>query len=83
MTAALDYDPFWPVLPHTTFGHGAHQCLGMHLARIESAAVVGVVLDELHGLRLDDSREHPRIVGALLRGPEHLHVRFDRSGRCR
>ena len=63
------FDIFRPKKPHIGFGHGAHQCLGMHLARLESAVMLGLVLDELPGLRLDPDVPAPTIEGQIFRSP--------------
>ena len=59
---------------HLTFGFGVHFCLGAHLARTEIAVSLDVLLDRLPNLRLTDE---PRIIGAILRGPQSLPVTFD------
>jgi cytochrome P450 len=56
------------------FGFGVHTCLGMHLARMETAAVIDIVLDRLPGIRLDPDQPPPFISGAILRSPPRLHV---------
>jgi cytochrome P450 len=60
-----------------TFGFGTHFCLGAHLARAELETTLQVLLGRLPQLRLDGDA---RIVGQfnkILRGPDHLPVRFD------
>ncbi|ATE58187.1 cytochrome P450 [Actinosynnema pretiosum] len=37
---------------HLAFGHGAHQCLGLHLARLELEVVFGALFRRAPGLRL-------------------------------
>ncbi|MCH0540328.1 cytochrome P450 [Streptomyces sp. MUM 203J] len=39
-------------VPHVTFGHGLHHCLGAQLARLELRVVLEVLIDRLPGLRL-------------------------------
>lgn len=39
---------------HITFAQGPHVCIGQHLARMETAAIINAVLDGLPGLELDD-----------------------------
>ena len=65
--------------PHLAFGTGHHQCLGMHLARLELRTGVEAVLDRLPNLRLDPDAAAPAIVGVPFRGPAALPVLFDRS----
>ena len=62
---------------HMAFGTGPHQCLGMHLARMELEAGINAVLDRLPNLRLDPGAEHPAISGYAFRGPLKLPVLFD------
>jgi cytochrome P450 len=71
----LDRDPSG----HLAFGWGRHQCLGMHLARLELRLGLEAILDRLPGLRLDPEREPPRVQGVAFRGPARLDVRFDAS----
>ena len=51
---------------HLAFGHGAHFCLGVHLARWELRAFFRVVAPLLDGLRLDGSQSR---IGHLHVGP--------------
>jgi cytochrome P450 len=62
---------------HLTFGFGAHLCLGMHLARMETRVAVSRLLDRLPGLRLDPAREAPYVQGLAFRSPAAIHVVFD------
>ncbi len=64
---------------HMAFGTGPHQCLGMHLARMELEVGVNAVLDRLPNLRLDPDAEHPVISGYAFRGPPSLPVLYDPS----
>lgn len=67
-----------PPRHHLAFGTGQHQCLGMHLARLELRVGLGVILDRLPGLRLDPDRAAgARIEGYAFRGPNTLPVLFD------
>lgn len=63
--------------PHVGFGHGAHQCLGMHLARLESTVMLNALLDHLPGLRLDPEAAPPTIEGQIFRSPARLDVVWD------
>ncbi|WP_428121789.1 cytochrome P450 [Candidatus Poriferisodalis sp.] len=51
---------------HLAFGHGAHFCLGVHLARWELRAFFKVVAPMLDGLRLDGAQSR---IGHLHVGP--------------
>jgi hypothetical protein len=48
---------------HLGFGHGAHLCIGQHLAKMETEVLVKTLLTELPGLGLDPAAEPPSIVG--------------------
>ncbi|MFT4026076.1 MAG: cytochrome P450 [Novosphingobium sp.] len=74
--AAGRYDPDRPPSRHLGFGTGQHQCLGMHVARLELKVALNAVLDRLENLRLDPDFPPPAIRGFSFRGPEALHVRF-------
>lgn len=71
------WDPHRPPRPHLGFGTGRHQCLGMHLARLELRIALNAVLDRLPNLRLDPDEPPPRIVGFAFRSPDRLPVLFD------
>jgi len=64
---------------HMAFGTGPHQCLGMHLARMELEVGINAVLDRLPNLRLDPAAEPPTISGYAFRGPMSLPVLYDPS----
>ena len=59
------------------FGTGQHQCLGMHLARLELSVGINEILDRLPNLRLDPDAPAPVIEGLAFRGPQALPVLFD------
>ncbi|MDG4667894.1 cytochrome P450 [Mycobacterium sp. 236(2023)] len=63
--------------PHIGFGHGAHVCLGMHLARLESIKIFNALFDELPGLRLDPDAAPPYVAGVMFRSPPRLDVVWD------
>ncbi|MBX5486864.1 MAG: cytochrome P450 [Mycolicibacterium hassiacum] len=71
------FDIFRERKPHIGFGHGAHVCLGMHLARMESTVIFNTLFDELPGLRLDSDAPAPCIAGMYFRSPPHLKVVWD------
>ncbi len=65
---------------HLAFGTGPHQCLGMHLARLELRAGLLAIIERLPNLRLDPDAAAPVIEGFAFRGPDALHVMFDATG---
>ena len=75
--ASTDSDEFdldRPAQHHLAFGTGQHQCLGMHLARIELRVGLDAILTRLPNLRLDPD------------GPQTRRSRASRSvapTRCR
>jgi cytochrome P450 len=71
------FDIFRPPIPHLAFAHGPHMCLGMHLARLETRALINKVLDRLPNLALDPGDTDPHIRGMIFRSPTSLPVRFD------
>src|SRR5438477_1568643 len=67
-----------PVQHHLAFGTGPHQCLGMHLARLELRVGLEAILDRLPNLRLDPDRAAEAVIeGYAFRGPRALPVLFD------
>ena len=70
------FDIFRDPQPHISFGDGAHRCLGMHLARLETRVLLNAVLDRLPDLRLDPAAD-PHIHGLIFRSPPELRVHFD------
>jgi cytochrome P450 len=74
-----DFDVDRPAQNHLAFGTGQHQCLGMHLARLELRVGLDLVLGRLPNLRLDPDEPPPVIAGLAFRGPLSLPVRFDPS----
>jgi cytochrome P450 len=71
------FDIFRERKPHIGFGHGAHVCLGMHLARLESTKIFNALFDALPGLRLDPDAPPPYITGTMFRSPPRLDVVWD------
>jgi cytochrome P450 len=79
-----DPDRFNPTrtnIAHLTFGAGPHLCLGMHLARMETAVAIDALLDRLPDLRLDPTAPKPSITGVAFRSPAALPVEFTPSAR--
>ena len=71
------FDVDRPVQNHLAFGTGQHQCLGMHLARLELRVGLDAILNRLPNLRLDPDEPPPVIAGLAFRGPMTLPVLFD------
>jgi len=59
---------------HLTFGHGAHFCLGAHLAREQMRALFAAVLDRLDDLEL--AGEPSRLRSNFQNGIKHLPLRW-------
>ncbi len=72
-----EFDVDRPVQTHLAFGTGQHQCLGMHLARLELRVGLDAILTRLANLRLDPDQPPPVIAGLAFRGPQTLPVLFD------
>ena len=68
------FDIFRERKPHIGFAHGAHMCLGMHLARMETQVALNAIFDRLPDLRLDPDAPAPYISGHLFRAPPRLDV---------
>ncbi|MBA3302893.1 MAG: cytochrome P450 [Acidimicrobiia bacterium] len=68
------FDIFRPPKQHLAFAFGPHMCLGLHLARMETAVVMGAILDRLPDLRIDPDAEAPYITGMTFRAPPALPV---------
>jgi len=68
-----------PPQNHVAFGTGQHQCLGMHLARLELRVGLDEILTRLPNLRLDPDASPPVIQGFAFRGPDAIPVVFDPS----
>jgi cytochrome P450 len=62
---------------HLTFVHGPHACPGMHLARLETQAAIGAVLDILPTVRFDPQADPPQARGTVFRKPDRLDVIWD------
>jgi cytochrome P450 len=59
---------------HLAFGHGAHACAGMNVARLEARVAIGALARRFPGLALDAAPERdPRI---RFRGFRRLPVRL-------
>ncbi len=71
------FDIFRPPQQHLAFAYGPHLCLGMHLARMETAVILNAVLDRLPGLRLDPDADRPAITGMTFLAPTAIPVVYD------
>jgi len=72
---AAAFDIHRPRRAHISFAGGIHSCLGMHLARVETNAMLNSLFNRVTDLRLvpeDDSG----IVGFPFRSPKSLPVTF-------
>lgn len=61
--------------PHLSFAPGLHQCLGLHLARLEVRAVLRAWLERYEHIEVDEAGSQ-RLVADRFRGFERLMVRF-------
>jgi cytochrome P450 len=61
--------------PHIAFAQGIHMCLGMHLARVETSAMLTSLFDRVTDLRLLPDPD-AKIVGMPFRSPNKLPVTF-------
>jgi cytochrome P450 len=57
--------------PHLSFAPGLHQCLGLHLARMEGAVVLEALCDRFQALSCDDAASQ-RMVADRFRGHDRL-----------
>ena len=71
------FDIFRVSKQHMAFGYGAHRCLGMYLARMETQVALEALLDRLPNLRLDPAAEDVHVTGLIFRCPASLPVVFD------
>ncbi|HEY7053726.1 MAG TPA: cytochrome P450 [Mycobacterium sp.] len=74
-TDAHTFDIRRPRRPHISFAGGIHSCLGMHLARVETSAMLNSLFDRVTDLRLVPD-ENTKIVGMPFRSPANLPVTF-------
>ncbi|MGV9718301.1 cytochrome P450 [Rhodococcus pyridinivorans] len=70
------FDVDRPMMPHLTFGSGAHACAGTYLG----SAVVRIALEELFETipNIEPDPEHtPTFWGWTFRGPQSLHIKWE------
>jgi len=68
------FDVKRPARTHAAFAFGPHTCLGKHLARMETRALLEILFERLPGLRLDPDAEGVAITGLTFRAPLALPV---------
>jgi cytochrome P450 len=74
-TDAHKFDIRRPRRAHISFAGGIHSCLGMHLARVETRAMLNSLFDRVTGLKLQPDAD-VKIVGMPFRSPPALPVTF-------
>jgi cytochrome P450 len=71
-----EFDIFRTHVPHISFTAGAHTCLGLHLARLETRVAMESLLKRLTNITLLPDGD-PHIFGQPFRSPTALPVTFD------
>ena len=61
---------------HLTFGYGAHQCVGMHLARRELKIAIEELLQRIPDYELEQPDKSPLLLGGLMWGYDSLPIRI-------
>ncbi len=74
-TDAGAFDIHRPRRAHISFAGGIHSCLGMHLARVETRAMLNSLFDRVTDLQLVPD-ENTKIVGMPFRSPRNIPVTF-------
>ena len=69
------FDIHRPRRAHISFAGGIHSCLGMHLARVETKAMLTSLFDRLTDFQLIEG-DDTKIVGMPFRSPTRLPVTF-------
>jgi cytochrome P450 len=72
------FDIHRPRRAHISFAGGIHSCLGMHLARVETRAMLNSLFDRVTDFELQ-ADDDTKIVGMPFRSPRHLPVTFRRA----
>ncbi|WP_298285504.1 cytochrome P450 [Novosphingobium sp.] len=68
------FDPTRPANRHAAFGAGSHQCLGLHLARLEMRVLLDVLLERADALEL--AGEPARVNSTFVGGFKKLPLRW-------
>ena len=71
------FDIFRSPQQHLAFGTGNHICIGIHLARMETAVVMNALLDQLPNVRLAPDAGDVFVEGMVFRAPKALPVVWD------
>ncbi|WP_329407750.1 cytochrome P450 [Nocardia vinacea] len=71
-----EFDIFRTHTPHISFTAGAHTCLGLHLARMETRVALECLFSRLTDITITDEGD-PHIFGQPFRSPTSLPVTFD------
>lgn len=71
------FDITRPRKGHLAFGYQTHMCLGLHLAKMETQALIEALFDGLPNLRPDPDAPPPSISGSFMRSPRRLDVVWD------
>jgi len=71
------FDVTRPARAHAAFAFGPHTCLGKHLARMETRALLACLFERLPGLRLDPEAGDVAVTGLTFRAPLALPVVWD------
>jgi cytochrome P450 len=69
------FDIHRPRRAHISFAGGIHSCLGMHLARVETRAMLNSLFDRATDFQLN-ADDDTKITGMPFRSPKHLPVTF-------
>lgn len=65
--------------PHTSFGHGIHQCLGAPLARLEASIALKAIAKRIPMLQIPDESELEPLMSFNILGLQRLPLRWNGS----